>query len=506
MILNKNYIILIIFTIVISFLLLIKYKTNNNSKNINKHDEIINKYSKNNNYDNLNNESKMDIILNKDRINEELNDLLREYIKPLSISENVNIIKKEVRDKGLINGIKHGIKKIKYYKKKNKIQEAKIKYYREKLRYYNKKSISTNRSNFRKDLKKRIRFEKKCDLITNKSIINSYSKQYGNMRIYCKYWINTCSENLLIICNGFSSNILQIPLCLIKDLTKNNSLVIWDYPGVGLSKGLLRSDGSSGLNFINAAECINTIALNFRNSYTNISNIYTIGHSWGGIVAQEALKYRLVNGAIAISSGCTSCKNIPSIKNLENVVECNSYDNFMGKTKDLMFFNDESEKTRNSVDNIYEKINDDSYSKYLNPLFPSNVFDAQIYSYNKMNQTERNIGSCVTAKKSMKPVYLIHGINDCVIDSKLSKFANKFNPNSYIKIVNRCGHGCIFHKPRLIFKYIKDALYKFKYHVPKDPSNNGSKFTCPRSKSQNITGCPHNKQYFKECLNPYNLL
>lgn len=495
MILNKNYIIIIIFTIVISFLLLIKYKTENNNKN----DENINKYDEKN-------ESEMDMILNKDRIDEELNDLLKEYIKPLSFSENINIIKYEVKQKGLINGVRYGIKKIKYYKKKRKIQEVKINYYREKLKYYKKKTISINERNYRKVLKKRIKFEKKCDLITNKTILNSYSNQYGNMGIYCKYWINTCSENLLIICNGFSSNILQIPIHLIKDLTENNSLVIWDYPGVGLSTGLLRSDGSSGLNFINAAECINTIALNFRNSYSNISNIYTIGHSWGGIVAQEALKYELINGAIAISSGCTSCKNLPGIKNFENVVKCNSNDKFMGKTKDLMFFNDKSEITRNSVNNIYKKINDNSHSKYLNPLFPSNVFDAQINSYNKMNQTDRNIGSCVTAKKSMKPVFLIHGINDCVIDSKLSKFANKFNPNSYIKIVNRCGHGCIFHKPKLIFKYIKDALFKFKYHVSKDPSNYGSKFTCPRNESLNITGCPHNNQYFKECVNMYNVL
>jgi len=500
MILNKNYIIIIIFTIVISFLLLIKLKTDKNDINMNKYDENMNKYDENN-------ESKIDIILNKDRINEELNILINEYIKPLSFSENINIIKYEIKTKGLNRGIRYGIKRIKYYKKKNKIQEKKIKYYREKLKYYRDKKISTNKRNYIKVLKKQIDFEKKCDLITNNTILNSRSNQYGNMGIYCKYWINTCSENLLIICNGFSSNILQIPICLIKDITKNNSLVIWDYPGVGLSTGLMRSDGSSGLNFVNAAECINTIALNFKNSYTNIDNIYTVGHSWGGIVGQEALKYRLINGAIAISSGCTSCKKLPGIENLENVIKCNSYDKFMGKTKDLMFFNDnKSEKTKKSVANIYQKINDDSYSKFLNPLFPSNVFDAQIYSYNKMNQTDRNIGSCVTAKKSMKPVYLIHGKNDCVIDSKLSKFANQFNPNSYIKMVNRCGHGCVFHKPKLIFKYIKDALYKFKYHVPKDPSNDGSKFTCPRNKSNNMTECSHNKQYFKECINPYKLL
>ena len=118
-----------------------------------------------------------------------------------------------------------------------------------------------------------------------------------------------------------------------------------------------------------------------------------------------------------------------------------------------------------------------------------------------MKKTEHNQGACIIAKKSKKPVYLIHGKNDCVIDRRISINARRFNPNTYLKIIKNCGHGCIFEKTDIITNYIKEALHKFKNYYPIDSTSRSIRDTCPKyhKKTENTLDCPYTSQYFIDC-------
>ena len=278
-----------------------------------------------------------------------------------------------------------------------------------------------NLSNKKKKLSK-----SNSKIITKDNIIPAYLQNYGNINIYTKYWINTNSKILLIFSNGFAGNMLQIPETLIKNITDEYSLLLWDYPGVGMSKGFQNSDGSSSLTFENAAECINIIAKKMFSLNYNINKIITIGYSWGGIVSQYALKYDIIRAAISISAGCTLCKNLPGLKNIYNVQSCNKQKYGLGKISKLLFYPpdiDKNNKELKIVNNTNRFLNNNTYSKYIKPLCPLNVIDAQKKEFKKLRNTDNNPGACLIAKQTGKMVYYIHGVNDCVIDNRLSKNA-----------------------------------------------------------------------------------
>ena len=124
----------------------------------------------------------------------------------------------------------------------------------------------------------------------------------------------------------------------------------------------------------------------------------------------------------------------------------------------------------------------------------------EILANHTMRNTKPNYGSCKIAKDSGKLIFYIHGKSDCVIDYQLSINAYKYNPNTEIRILENCGHGCFYQNVDTIIDTIIHAVHKLNNYIPKDKYRNGSNYTCPYYKNKEyISTCPYNASVFSGC-------
>ncbi|WP_326984246.1 alpha/beta hydrolase [Chryseobacterium sp. MYb264] len=224
----------------------------------------------------------------------------------------------------------------------------------------------------------------------------------------------------------------------LDSLAEKNTVILFDYPGIGSSEGELP------LNIVEVASTVPALA-----DHLGIDKFNVLGWSYGGLVAQAVTfqnQDRVLN-TILIGTNPPGENEIP----IEQVF----FDHALKPINDLedeyyLFFEPSSEKSRQAAREFHERIG----QRLERSLIPSTmeVFQRYIAGSGTMREDKLNFRDGYKTLKS--PVLVISGDHDISFATENWFPLLKNAPTMQHIILNDAGHGPQHQHPELTAGYI----------------------------------------------------
>jgi pimeloyl-ACP methyl ester carboxylesterase len=243
----------------------------------------------------------------------------------------------------------------------------------------------------------------------------------------------------LLMIRGLSSDVYRWPLRLIKELSKNFKVVLFDNRGAG------RTD-KPDIEYSIKMMAEDTIGLMICLS---IEKAHILGYSMGGSIAQEiSLSYpEKVTKLILCSAGCGGPKSIPASKDVRKELASDreglSAEDLLRNWLPIYF-------TENFIQNKPDEVEDYIRKSLLAPI-PPYAFKHQLAAVFSFNSYER-------LKNIKSPTLMISGKEDILVPHENSILLAENIPGAKLSLLDNLGHGLFTPDPLLIAELITDFL------------------------------------------------
>lgn len=243
----------------------------------------------------------------------------------------------------------------------------------------------------------------------------------------------------LLMIRGLSSDVYRWPLKLVKEISKNWRVILFDNRGAG------RTD-KPDIEYSIEMMANDTISLM---TYLNIEEAHILGYSMGGSIAQEiAISYpEKVKKLILCSTGSGGPKSVPASeeirKDLFSSREGLSDKEILRNSMPIYF-------TENFIQNNPDKVEEYIKRSLLAPIPP--------FAYRNQLMAAINFNSYERLKKIRSPTLVMSGKKDILVPYENSIILAENIPGAKLFLLDNLGHGLFTPNPRLLANIIVEFL------------------------------------------------
>lgn len=258
------------------------------------------------------------------------------------------------------------------------------------------------------------------------------------------YYTRGSGEPLILI-PGFGMTMQDWDPLLLQQLSKHNTLIIFDYPGVGRSTG--------NLNDFTETQLAGTVVQLMNDAKIKYANV--LGWSLGSFVAQRIAQESpdRIDRLILVSTAFGGHYMIPESPAVDKQMEDRLGGDWQTDYLPLMFPSDKKEAMQAYISRVNEALKNGQA-----PATPPQTLDARRALEHIFADTEEEETRYKESVNIQSPTLIIMGGKDVLIVPDNAKVVADRIPNAKLKLIPDAGHAVLFQDVDAVSKLITEFL------------------------------------------------